>query len=342
VFQRAYLINLAIRPDRLETFMHRVQQIDYSAICSTPIKVWPAVHGDTVKHPPHWKSGNGAWGCYRSHLQILEHAYNDGLDSYIVFEDDAIFRPEFNMIVRPILSSLPEDWEQFYLGGQLLHESERPPIKVNDYIYIPPNVNRTHCFAVSKRGYEKLYHHLNAPMEDRDHIDHHIGRLHDKRGIAVYVPNKWLVGQDAGSSNISGAVVDEPQYWYDPEVCSVEHELYKNPVCVLLLTPFEVSKELQQKGWHQGHYKTEDGLDRGVCEAVGSRYPNILLTQWYDWIRREVIREGKVFPTLYHPIITERIVPQLDFANIVVIRASTTSEAIDIAKSHPILGKYYA
>jgi GR25 family glycosyltransferase involved in LPS biosynthesis len=342
VFSKAYVISLSFRKDRLDKFLQQLAEIDFSLLCDNPIEVWPAIHGDTVKHPPTWGAGNGAWGCFRSHFNILEHAYNNNYDSYIVFEDDAIFRPEFNLLAPQILSSLPEDWEQFYLGGQLLHENERPPIKVNEHIYIPPNVNRTHCFAVSKRGYEKLYHYLlKTPDSPQYHIDHHIGTLHDKGGINVYVPNRWLVGQDKGSSNISGQVVQEQNFWYDPEVCSKEHELYRVPICVLLLAPFEVSKELQKRGWHQGHYKTEDGLDRGVCEAISMRYPNEKLKGWYDWIRREVIREGMKFPTLYHPIITDNILKHLDFANFIVVRAETVEEAEAFAKNNEALKSYY-
>ncbi|MGB7323991.1 MAG: hypothetical protein WBD31_03910, partial [Rubripirellula sp.] len=31
-----------------------------------------AIDGRRVATPPQWRAGNGAWGCYRSHLLILE------------------------------------------------------------------------------------------------------------------------------------------------------------------------------------------------------------------------------------------------------------------------------
>jgi hypothetical protein len=31
-----------------------------------------AIDGRRLATPPQWRAGNGAWGCYRSHLLILE------------------------------------------------------------------------------------------------------------------------------------------------------------------------------------------------------------------------------------------------------------------------------
>ena len=85
-FSQAFVINLPFKTDRLNRFLQSAPE------CLGAIKQWDAVHGDTVRPPCFWKSGNGAWGCYRSHLQILEYAISKRLESYVVFEDDAIFR----------------------------------------------------------------------------------------------------------------------------------------------------------------------------------------------------------------------------------------------------------
>ena len=211
MFGKAFVINLPFKQDRLDTFLRNAPE------CLGKIEVWPAIHGETVLHPDWWTAGRGAWGCYRSHLQILEHCYNSGLESYIVFEDDALFRADFEILLKQLMAELPGDWEQLYLGGQLLHEQRHPPQRFTDHLLIPFNVNRTHCFAVHQRGYEKLYRHLNAvPFQNGEHIDHHLGRLHESRGLKIYCPAKWLVGQDGGPSNISGNT-NAATFWIDPE-----------------------------------------------------------------------------------------------------------------------------
>lgn len=322
-FSQAFVINLPFKNDRLERFMQCVPK------CLGAIKQWDAVHGDTVQPPRFWKSGNGAWGCYRSHLQILEYAIAKRLESYVVFEDDAIFRDSFEADLLAVMSSIPDDWQQLYLGGQLLHEIRNPPKRINEWVYMPFNVNRTHCFAIHSRGYYDLYDHLNSlPFRQGDHIDHHLGRLHEKGKFAVYCPRKWLVGQGEGWSNISGKFQSDT-FWPNPEDCSADHPLLQIPNCVFLEAPLEVAIELQTLGWHQGYWKDEHGLDKGVCEAVGHFYPEIKLQQWYEWTRREVVRDNAKTPCLFHPNLTWEKVRTFAFTNWVHVVARSVEEATE-------------
>lgn len=322
-FSQAFVINLPFKPDRLDKFMQSVPD------CIGAVTHWPAVHGDTVRPPRFWKSGNGAWGCYRSHVQILEYAIANKLESYVVFEDDAIFASSFESDLQNVMANIPDDWQQLYLGGQLLHEIKNPPKRINDWVFMPYNVNRTHCFAVHQRGYYDLYDHLmSLPFVPKEHIDHHLGRLHQAGKFAVYCPRRWLVGQGEGWSNISGQF-NEATYWPNPEDCAIDHPILKDPRCVFLEAPIEVAKELQHRGWHQGYWKNEEGLDKGVCEAVGHFYPNIRLAKWFEWTRREVVRDQKKIPCLYHPMLTWEKVQQFNFARWVHIVANTTDEALD-------------
>jgi len=321
-FEKIFLINLKFKQDRLERFLKQ-----YPKDTLGNVEIVQAVHGDTVLHPNWWKSGNGAWGCYRSHMQILEKCYNENVESYLVFEDDAIFRPEFDKLLSEFMDNVPDDWQQLYLGGQLIHEIKHPPIRINPHVLMPYNVNRTHCFALNKRSYSQIYKHLyNVPFYAHEHIDHHLGRLHETGKFCVYCPNKWLVGQDADRSNISGK--ENPvMWWSDPEAISRPHWLYDTPLCVLLKCTNEIADTLQNKGWHQGNWKNENGLDHGVCAAISSHEPEKLLTKWYDWIRREVIRDNLTIPTLYHPAITEELCKQMTFAKFITIDVITEEEA---------------
>ena len=215
--EKCYVINLDHRRDRLNAFYNRLPP-DFP--WSTPER-WQAIHGDSVKHPDWWTAGNGAWGCYKSHLNILEHCMNNHFDSYIVFEDDALFCDDFNDLMFDFYANLPDDWELVYIGGQLLHTDNHPPEEVNPRVYIPYNVNRTHAFMVrGKRGMEIMYKFLQAvPFEHGYHIDHHLGLLHERRMLKIYCPHKWLVGQIGCSSNISGQLTGST-FFDDPYRCA--------------------------------------------------------------------------------------------------------------------------
>ena len=323
MFTNTFVINLPFKSDRLTTFQASVPK------CMGPITVWHAVHGDTVLHPDWWSSGRGAWGCYRSHLQILEHCYNSGAESYIVFEDDAIFRPDFEQQLSAFLAELPDDWEQVYLGGQLLHEVQHPPKRLTENVYIPYNVNRPHGFAVHKRGYEKLYRHLNSvPFQNGEHIDHHLGRLHESGKLKIYCPAKWLVGQDGGPSNISGNT-NSATYWVDPEQASnVDRTWANRPIpAVFLESTMEVAIELERRGWHRGHWQNEHRLDRGICQAIAS--PNVRegLHGWFKAVVPEAVREGKACVCLFHPSLMWPCVQSLEFTQFEHIVANSADEA---------------
>lgn len=318
-----FVINLSFKTDRREAIERSLPNSLSKAV------FWRAVHGDSVQHPSWWKSGRGAWGCYRSHAAILEHAMNEHLDSYLVLEDDAIFVSDFDARFEAYFNALPNDWEQAYLGGQLLYEIKNPPIQINDEVYMPYNVNRTHAFAVHKRGYGKLYEHLmTTPFHPKEHIDHHLGRLHEKRGIKVYCPSRWLVGQREDWSNISGKK-NPTKFWPDPERCGAVHELVVTPKIVFLEAPKEVADELEEKhGWHQGNWKTGDGLDQGVCRAVASRDLAAGLKEWYSWVSREVIRDSLSVPCLYHPSLSINRVMACGIGEVIHVEASTVEEAL--------------
>lgn len=322
MFSRAFVINLPFRGDRFASFK-----------ASLPASLgdvtrWDAVHGDSIAHPDWWRSGAGAWGCYRSHLQILEHCYQRGIESYIVFEDDAIFRPDFEERFTAFMAELPADWEQIYLGGQLLHVKNHPPAKVNENVFVPYNVNRTQCFAVHKRGYEKLYKHLNAmPFAHGEHIDHHLGRLHETGRLKVYCPSKWLVGQDGGSSNISGNT-NGATFFDNPDALSNGRTFAAAVIpAVFLEAPLSVAIELERRGWHRGHWQNADRLDRGVCNALGSIDVKSGLNGWYRAVRPEAVRQGSACVCLYHPNLDWACVESLDCAKFERVTASTVAEA---------------
>jgi hypothetical protein len=91
-----------------------------------------------------------------------------------------------------------------YLGGEHLKQNIRLPRRINDWVYRPFNVNRTHCFGLRGRAaMELVYRYLNAfpSWTAQHHIDHHLGTLHAAMERGLYVPRRWLVQQQGGQSD---------------------------------------------------------------------------------------------------------------------------------------------
>ena len=208
-FQKVYCVNLNRRNDRWKRFKKNLPA-DWPF---APVERIAAIDGKLVKPPEWWKQGGGAWGCYRSHLRLIEQALNTGVESILLLEDDALFPEDFTQRVTEFLQHVPEDWGMIYLGGQHLFVNSHAPNRINDWVYQPYNVNRTHAFALRGETMLKVYRHLcTNDWHNKNHIDHHLGRLHQRREDPIYCPKEWLIGQAAGRSNISGKSPDD-RFW---------------------------------------------------------------------------------------------------------------------------------
>jgi hypothetical protein len=212
VFQRVAVVSLARRTDRWRSFLRRLPS-DWPF--APPLR-FPAVDGHAAEIPGYWKTGAGAWGCYQSHLAIIEDCLQRNIDSILILEDDAIFVRDFAAEARSFLQHLPADWQYLYFGGQHIELHLGLPAKVNDWVYRPFNVNRTHAYAL--RGHamlECVHAHLQNPQRWKpDHqIDHHLGELHKSMESGLYVPRSWLVAQTEGPSDISEVEQPERIFW---------------------------------------------------------------------------------------------------------------------------------
>jgi len=193
-FERVYCVNLDRRPGKWRRF---AEALPGDWPFPPPVRV-SAIDGRTVPQPSHWKVGGGAWGCYRSHLRLIEQCLNEGVHSVLLLEDDAVIRDTaFSARVLAFLAAVPTDWQLLYLGGQLLHPKRTPPQRVNEHVYAPGNVHRTHAWALSREGMALVYRWLNTcDWPAKHHIDHRLGLLTERGGIRTYCPARWLIGQN--------------------------------------------------------------------------------------------------------------------------------------------------
>lgn len=210
-FARVVCVNLARRQDRWDEFVAGLPG-DWPF---GNVERYAAVDGQLCPHPPWWRQGAGAWGCYRSHLNIIEDCLNRGVASVLLLEDDAVFLPDFRARWEAYLAEVPGDWEVLYVGGQHLGASSHPPRRVSERVLVPYNVNRTHAWGLRGDGLRKVYRHL-ADVRDWQpgkHIDHRMGQLVSRRGVTAYAPAVWLAGQREGKSNVNGREFELPRFW---------------------------------------------------------------------------------------------------------------------------------
>lgn len=290
LFERVYVINLPFKADRQERLIRHFDEVDI--VKSRHVRWERAICGDWTPAPPWWGAGNGAWGCLMSHVRIAQDAVHDSVASYCVLEDDVVFHPKASEMLSCVAKELPANWDQFYLGGQFLH---RRPAQVSPWIVNPYNVNRTHAFALSKDVIPRfLQHVMHAPdyfdvkvgesgqtslEHNHFHIDHQIGRAHERNDWNTYAPTWWLAGQEAGSSNISGRVTKRMWWhWRDRG-----HQL---PFFFLGPNPSTEEKALAARYIHAGNNLLEGTfIDIGINEALDDEG----LKRWLHMIAGEAV-----------------------------------------------------
>jgi GR25 family glycosyltransferase involved in LPS biosynthesis len=281
-FERVYCVNLDRCSERWKRFAEALPS-DWP--WPVPVR-FAGVDGQRVQPPPAWQAGRGAWGVYRSFLAILERCLSDAVDSVLLLEDDALFRPDFVAEATAWLRHVPENWQMLYLGGQHLAS----PRKLTDQLWVAQNVNRCHAWAVRGSMLAEVYHHL-LPIPfaatrsgKAAHIDHQLGRLHAKHyaahDTAVLCPPRWLVGQAAGRSTIANRDVED-RFWRDAAQVSkapiatageAPARLADRPV-IVVLGPFRGGTSctaglLHQLGVNMGaSWSTIRGNPKGTFEA---------------------------------------------------------------------------
>lgn len=268
MFDRVVCINLDRRADRWEQLQAELPQPWPFA----PVERFAAVDGKSCPCPSWWRAGGGAWGCYRSHLAIIEDCLNRGVESVLLLEDDALFNDDFLQDWQEAVQHVPDNWGMLYLGGQHLATGKHPPAKVNEYWYRPWNVNRTHAFALRGQTMREVYKWLNEAKDWKapNHIDHHLGRLHQKRNLPIYTPWRWLVGQSGGKSNISGRVCKE-RFWPSAEqITSHWHKPFAVVLGVHRSGSSCLAMCMHKLGVHMGNQLIgAEGPNGGGGEAVG-------------------------------------------------------------------------
>lgn len=108
-----FVINLASRADRRKEFAAELARLGLG-FDGEHVRLFEAVR------PPEKGSfpSLGARGCFMSHLGILRQAEAEGLEQYIVCEDDLNFSRDFTTRLPAVLAELQSTpWDIFYPGS---------------------------------------------------------------------------------------------------------------------------------------------------------------------------------------------------------------------------------
>jgi glycosyl transferase family 25 len=157
-FDRLAIVHLPDRVDRYRALKHELSRIGVDIES-------PKV---SIPDPPMPESANGftsrgVYGSFLSHLEIIEGAYRDGLDTVWVLEDDAIFSNRFKEQQTAIAEYLrTNEWDQLFIGHTFFEELPASPTGL--LRYSGPFI-WAHCYAVHRRIMPRLIEYLRKTIE---------------------------------------------------------------------------------------------------------------------------------------------------------------------------------
>ena len=229
-FDHCRVISLRRRKDRREAFEKRAREVFKNSTVPFAIRWFWGFEGKLLPKPAGHFPPNGAFGCAFSHVvawaEVIAKEESIDPDAPLVFfEDDAYFCDCFPEKLEAVLKNVPDDWDIFYLGGEIL--SGRPsPKEVAPGVARVQNVNRLHAYAVKTRALNVIFPRLLAylttaperkgPSGDETCFDYEVGRICEEGELIAYCSKPWLVGQAGFGSDTyeqSDAISRRTRFW---------------------------------------------------------------------------------------------------------------------------------
>ena len=109
------------------------------------VQRFAAVDGEQVIVPPNWLDSRGAYGCLRSHHEVVQEARRLGAPSVLIFEDDAAFDPRLDEKFKKYFQQVPSDWEMLFFGANHM----AAPLEVSENVVRIASANSTFTYALN-------------------------------------------------------------------------------------------------------------------------------------------------------------------------------------------------
>ena len=165
-FDKVVCVNLVNRKDKKEVIAEKFnnyninvewfEAVQYGFAEEIVKSLKPNINGFprfNLKHP-------NEFGAALSHYTVIKTALEQGVEKLFVFEDDVLFRKDFNNKLEKSLSTLPKDWDMINLYSFM-------------YNIMPENKRINANWITSFRGWSLLAYGINRKAMQRyiDNMD---------------------------------------------------------------------------------------------------------------------------------------------------------------------------
>lgn len=182
VFSHAFVINMDECHERMQSITRRLSALGIE------FERFPGIR---IGHDKRQK----LLGCNTTHLEIVKEAKRRNLESVLILEDDAIFRPDFLKLWSRLVPQLQKlEYDIFY--GYEWHGKSTSSANIT----IVP-VEHTYCahfWAIHSRFYDSFIETVTLNNQREDFLA--IDLIFTGKNARLYAPSYNLVGQDGGFS----------------------------------------------------------------------------------------------------------------------------------------------
>lgn len=161
-------INLRSRPDRRAYMTSLLKQLKI-----------PCRFHTVTKHPK-----GGRYGCFESHIQVIQECYDKGNERIMILEDDILPSQSYsnNLFKNAIkfMESHKEDWDVFYLGYIPMDGNLRPHSFLGSQLVfkhiVKYNPLATHAYCLQRSGMKFILDNYRERI-GKVHFDIFLSRL---------------------------------------------------------------------------------------------------------------------------------------------------------------------
>lgn len=263
-FPLKYYINLGRREDRRREVLNEF--LDHGL---EDVKRWPAVDGRRVRDW-HGYENAGRYALALTDRQILREARRRKAPAVLIFEDDVVLHPEFQL--RTDALELPSDWGIFYFGCQ----HTKQPIPAGPGLVRVTQALDTHALGIRAPYFQRVMSELTGirgskpgSMKASDQI---LARLAEEIPVYAAYPNlAWqrvtksdLIAKNYSSYCLTGeqranmrvmegfpAICLGGRPWVGCEMSGVTEKIYFDSAGKSVPPESRVRREGVPANWHQ-------------------------------------------------------------------------------------------
>lgn len=114
------------------------------------VQRFAAVDGQRAIVPPQWQDSPGAYGCLRSHLEVVQEARRRGWSNVLIFEDDAALDQRLAENFSSFFAQVPDVWDMLHFGANHM----AAPLEVSPNVVRITSANSTFAYALNRSVFD--------------------------------------------------------------------------------------------------------------------------------------------------------------------------------------------